>query len=771
MASLFERLSSAFSSKSETLPIPTGNLDITQEAYFGKDLSMTQGELLRSIRGWVYACVTAISDEVASIPLHLYSVNPKTGTVVEEFNHPVLDLLYKVNEFTTHFDHFWLTQAFLEATGEAPWWLERGDNDEIVAIHFLQPFRIRPLISKDDNKVIGYEYQTGAGASKKITIPAKDIIFLKYPDPSNPFRGFGTLQAAAASVDIDMYAERWNSNFFKNAARPDSILTVKSSKRMTDEQKRRLKASLKKNYSGESAHSVMVLFGDMELKPFGQSIKDMDFIEQQKFSRDKICGVFRVPKSIIAQTEGVNFASSKTAEQIFARWTIKPKMERLIQQLNEFLLPQFEGTENMYLDFDSPVMQDTTEKLETYNSGLDKGWLSINEVRSLEGLDPVEGGDVIRLPQNLVDIGLDTNTNPVLPERSLKGLTEEQKNLLAKKAIKPANAGRYKQMLARSKDFYKFKKVEDTVREAVKAALLKSNLAGGKKPAEAIQLKKKIVKKSVLDDVEKLHLWNDEKKTDFVTAKIKLFNENVSEVDETQKKVFSQQKDETIKRFKKAVKVKKAEDEEIDVNYDELLLDEKEETKRYLLLFYPLFSKIYGESLKETERFIDVDITISVDDPKVEKYINAQTEKLAKNVTQLTNDKIQEQVKLGIKLGEGVSALEQRLRDTFDEMEQYRSERIARTETARYNVAATEEAFADSGVVIAKQWVIDPNTACEFCKMMDGKIIPLNGNFFKKGETITGADGGQLKLDYEAIKRPPIHPNCNCDLAPVTIKN
>ena len=101
----------------------------------------------------------------------------------------------------------------------------------------------------------------------------------------------------------------------------------------------------------------------------------------QRFSRDKILGIFRVPKAIVAQTEGVNLASAQTAQYVFSRHTIKPKMERLIQQLNEFYLPLFPGTENMFLDYVNPVQDDVAAKTAEYTAGLASGWFTINEVR------------------------------------------------------------------------------------------------------------------------------------------------------------------------------------------------------------------------------------------------------------------------------------------------------------------------------------------------------------------------------------------------------
>ena len=379
-------------------PNPTG-YETASYGYTGLSTDK-QSDYLKEMKGWVFACVSAIADEIAAINIKLYK---KKGDKIEEITeHPILDLLYKVNDFTTKFDQFWLTAAYLELVGEAPWFLERTGK-EVTGIYFLRPDRLE-IIPDKKTIIKGYKYDIGDG--EKITLKPEEVIFLKYPSPITPLRGLGTLEAASRTVDVDNYSEEWNWRFFKNNATPGAVLTTKNPQ-MTEEQKIKLKASIEKKYQGvEKAHQIMVLFGDMDLKQFGFSQTEMGFEAQQKMTRDKILGMFRVPKAILAQTEGVNFASAKTANYVFARWTIRPKMERIVQQLNEFLVPLFLDGENLFLDYVNPIPEDEEAKLNYYDKALKSGWMSINEVRLAEEMLPLtEGGDSIYMPLNVLPIG------------------------------------------------------------------------------------------------------------------------------------------------------------------------------------------------------------------------------------------------------------------------------------------------------------------------------------------------------------------------------
>jgi SPP1 gp7 family putative phage head morphogenesis protein len=78
-----------------------------------------------------------------------------------------------------------------------------------------------------------------------------------------------------------------------------------------------------------------------------------------------------------------------------------------------------------------------------------------------------------------------------------------------------------------------------------------------------------------------------------------------------------------------------------------------------------------------------------------------------------------------------------------------RAEKIARTETAMADVQGNKIGWREAGVVIGKQWIVDPDGACEDCASLDGEVVPLDSTF----------SGGR--------RDPPLHPHCECDLLPV----
>lgn len=667
-------------------------------------------DYLKAAMGWVYACVGVIADEVAAINLHLYKQSK--GGVQEVETHPILDLLYKANNFTTKFDLFWSIQASLDLTGEAPLFLATNGK-EITDILLLRPDLIKPIPgTKGNNFVDGYKYKVDA--YKDITLQPEEVIFLKYPDLTRPFRGKGTLQAAAKTVDIDNFSEDYNRNFYYNSAMPGSILQTEN--KLRPEVKKYLKHQVDKLYGGVSnAHKTLLLEQGLKWERMQISQKDMDFLEQQRFSRDKILGIFRVPKSALGITDDVNRANAEATDYVFAKRTIKPKMKRLIEQLNEFLVPLFTGSEGLYLDFDDPVPENDELVIKKYESGLKAGYYTINEVRDAEGKEPIgPEGDVVYLPANLVPYGKKSGKNS-------KNISIDKKYLSARN--RKANAVKEKQ-----------EKIEAAIAEKITA--LYKQMSGNK-------LRK--------DQEGPFH--------GFWEAKVKVAQNFEKLWKMKAEALFSTQASEVLSRIPK-----KAVDKD---DIKKWLLKKEVERPRNKKFYKALAEEIIKQGSREGFALLGLDKEIDVSNPVVQKYLEESIFRLADATTEETNAKLGKELAEGVESGEGVPKLRKRVQSVFSSMAKYRAERIARSEVIRATNWGTEKAYKESGVVEGKVWLTatDERT-CEFCGPLDGREVGLSKNYFNKGDDVSGSEGGTLSVNYDNVAVPPLHPNCRCTIIP-----
>ena len=723
---------------------------------FTTDNGVTEQKMtqyLNEARGWVGVCVDALSEAVAIIDLKLYKT---VGDGVEEVtDHPVLNLLYNLNDEHTTFDHFLLTQTFLELTGEAPWFFERNSKTGAIEnIYLLQPDRLTRRVNKD--KTVFYQYQGDGG--NMINIPKNDILLLKYPNPATPMKGKGTLEKAALTVDIDRASEEWNKKFYENSARPDSVLIIGNSERMTDQQKEELKSSIRSSYGSiKNSHKTMVLTGDMKFEKVGTSQKDMDFMEQQKFSRDKIFGLFRVPKSILSQTDGVNYSNAKTGAQVFIRHTIEPKMERLVQQLNKFLLDDFVGTEEMFLHFENPVPEDRLVIFKLYDNAMKHGYMTRNEIRKLEGLKAQPNCDDIYIAQNMVKIG---QTAPSAGQNTPvddKPVDDEKKYTISKSVL----SRRVLQMKARNPIYFKAKS------DAVNVEATLANVISTKIKKQITTKKEKELK--LKEEAEMIRPeWLDEDKTIYFDTKEAIRSEHEDNINEQKVELYDEQIDEVLAKLKTIKKLKTVE-EDIEEYYEILRLEEIEQEVKITEKIGPALLLLYLISANATLKLVGSDVRITDTSEGVQDAVNEKIHHLAESTTQTTNNKLKDAISSVLKDGGKKKELKEAILKTLENKNDYRSRRIAETESTRFEAIATERAFVLAGNVEGKEWYANPG-ACQFCRPLHGKSVKLGKSFKSKGTSMEGEDGGVMELNYETIYTPPLHSNCKCKLVPLFAK-
>lgn len=673
-------------------------------------------DYLRGATGWVYACVNAIADEVAMIDLKLYRV--KGNEVEQVLRHPILDVLYRANEFMTKFDMFWLTSQYMELSGEAPWFITyKGATPEKIIL--LRPDRLEIIPGKSGNIIDGYYYSTDL--KQKIRLEINEVVFLRNPDPDTPFRGKGTLSAAAKSADIDEYSDDWNRKFFYNSARPDAVLQTQQ--KLTKDQLLMIEKKFKNKFQGlDNAHKMVVLQGGLEYKPMNLSQKDMDFLEQQKFSRDKILGIFRVPRTALGITDDVNRANAEATDFVFAKRKIKPVMQRLVEQLNEFFVPLFPNSEGLYLDYDSPVPEDVTSKMTLYTNGLQNGWLSINEVRAMQGLDDIgEEGDKLRLPINFVPIDSDPfgTADTVENHVSMNSIRARDKEKIKVREIKKA--------------------IGDQVEKIVFGMLTRNKIKKAKKGAD-IPVEEKPM---LVFQTQQLAVGD---------AFVPIYKKRMDRIFNSQRKRIL----DDLPTKGKALDPKKYK------------LDPEDEADLFASLLDGITLEIITEQSELAYRFIGLSDKLTIANNAVKNYIKNQVKKVIKDATKETNQKLANALSTGLGEEESIPQIRKRVNELFTDMKVYRSERIARTETLRASNFAAQETYKESGVVKKKRWLtaLDDRT-CEWCGPMNGKIIGLDDTFFDKGDTFRGREGGELDLSYDDTDFPPLHVNCRCTVIPI----
>lgn len=154
----------------------------------------------------------------------------------------------------------------------------------------------------------------------------------------------------------------------------------------------------------------------------------------------------------------------------------------------------------------------------------------------------------------------------------------------------------------------------------------------------------------------------------------------------------------------------------------------------------------------------------------IAKIIADSAERMSESYNDTTLNLIKSALNTGIQNGESIAELTARVADVYAFSDQARALQVAHTETFFTANEASSLAYKQSGVVKTIRWYTSQDhRVCEFCGPLHGEIIDVQDDFFKKGQTVYGENGGTLKLDYRSINVPPLHPNCNCFIRPEEI--
>lgn len=776
-------------------------------------------EYLKAYIGYVYTAVGAIAQEVASIDIHLYNATftAKGVKTQEIFEHPILSCLDYVNDITTFYDLVEATQTYLELTGEA-YWIVIKDGITPKELWLVRPDWVKVIPSKED-VIDHYNYYAGGVLTEKVEIPKENVIPFKYFNPLNPYRGKGPVNAAALPFDILNFAQEYNRNFFFNSAIPSMVFST--DQKVTQVTIDRFMNQWQSTFGGRSKSNKVAFLGNgLKLDKASMGAKELDFTEQMKMMRDDVLAVFKVPKTVLGLTEDVNRANAQATTKAFMERVITPRMIKFINTLNEFLIPMFtEGKNNLFLDFTDPSPEDVELKLKKYANARQYNWMTPNEIRIEENLEPIEGGDdlfkgVDAVSEDNADQSGTTspNENPD-DEDQTKPTTEEEgkswkavlvkalggKMAKAKKEYVPPkylmeNKARYRKHMVRPpvkkqavlekeimakefvpvlKKFFADLVSSDNYKmyKSKKSKVRNSTLED--KWSEAFQKaldKKK--NKTEPDNVEEelSSGWDDEQKDAHWEAFVEKANDREKRIKESCQNIFEDQKLFVIDRLREDNKAfKKWMGKKATPATSVPSLEELSKTWRIL---EDLLREIYIEQGNETLDFLGVGGQINITTEFASEYLLEWGGQLITQINETTREALMATLSQGYDNGESIDELIKRIEAVYEIADKQRAEMIARTESIRASNSASVEAYRQSGVVVGKEWLTErDDRTCPFCEKLDGKVIGLDKNYFKVGDKVHAEDSKGNKVSMEVgladVGEPPLHPDCRCTTIPV----
>ena len=346
---------------SNKVPIPYAAGRGLAYPWSGQNNAESQMRAMGSV-GTLFSIVHRTSNATSHVDWRLWRDQPdmrrKFGQPedrrVEVVRHPALDLWNKPNPFMTRQFFVESVQQHVDLVGEGCMVVARDPRSPLpLELWPVRPDRIIPIPSVD-SFIAGYIYASPTG--EQIPLRVNEVIRLMMPNPLDPYRGLGPVQASMVDIDSARYSAEWNRNFFINSALPGGIIEVPD--RLTDEEFEEMTTRWREQHQGVAqAHRVAVLEqGTWKENTVTQ--RDMQFVQLRGLSREVIREAFGIHGHILGNSQDINKANADAGEISFARWDVRTRADRWKQALNHQLLPMFDADPNLLFDHDRVVPDD-----------------------------------------------------------------------------------------------------------------------------------------------------------------------------------------------------------------------------------------------------------------------------------------------------------------------------------------------------------------------------------------------------------------------------
>lgn len=329
---------------------------------------------------WVYSNIAAIAREFSAAQI---VVKVRTGEDLKDVtNHELEQLWRKPNPIMSRsfVAEYWAYSRFL--FGESYLYMAPAGS-KIKELWPIPAQRMTPV--QDETLVIREYHYKVRPDSKPTVIPAEYVLYSRTPNPFNPLRGLPVMNAAMLAIDTDLAQAQWNRNFFgKFNAVPSAVISLKPDVLETDFI--RFRQELFDFFGGTNRRTMVARGGDVDVKMFGTSQKEMDFLGGRELNKAEIDRVFGIPEGY--WSADATRANSSHAGGVLTNNVIWPMLVGLAEDLNNALVPTW-YPDNIVIEFEDIRPRDRELALRETASRL--SYWTINELRHEEGKDDLDG--------------------------------------------------------------------------------------------------------------------------------------------------------------------------------------------------------------------------------------------------------------------------------------------------------------------------------------------------------------------------------------------
>jgi HK97 family phage portal protein len=403
----------------ETKTKPPGRVKSAVLKWLGHPISLSDGEFWAAFAGGsfngkpvtvdsalqlstVWSCVRLISETISTLPLGFYEKLPD-GSRKAATDHPLYELLHNQPNADMTAVQFWeAVVASMLLWGNA--YVEKARiGKRIVALNFLLPQRMRKRRLSDGS--MEYKYLDLDGTLRPI--PEDDLVNI----PAFSLDGVNGLTPMSYGAKVFGAAratDEASANVYTTGMRAAGFL--KAQGKLDKDQREALRGRLKSFAAGGAdAGTVMVLENGTEYQQLAMNPDDSQMLESRQFSVEELCRWFRVPPTMVGHGGAVSNWGTGVEQQLigFLTFTLRPWLNRIEQSIRKSVLaPAERGRYFAEFGVEGLLRADSEARSKFYSTMTQNGIYTRNEVRALENLPRMDGGDELTVQSNLIPLSM-----------------------------------------------------------------------------------------------------------------------------------------------------------------------------------------------------------------------------------------------------------------------------------------------------------------------------------------------------------------------------
>lgn len=323
----------------------------------------------------VYACVSAVSETIASLPLAVYR---RTDTGREKApDHPLYRVLHdQPNDRQSALEFREQMTAHMLLRGNAYARIVRGNDGQVRQLLPLHPDRVRIL--ELENGRIGYEVTDSAGKVQRLTM---DEVFHLRHRSDDGVTGISPIARARQVLELANAEAEHGLDTFNNGSKLLGVL--KAPGRLNTQQR----LAIKEAWATYKAGGTPVLDDGLDYAPVSMTLEDAEWIAARQFSVEECCRLFRVPPTIVGDLRHGNYSNTSELFRQFVTLSLRRHLLAWEQAISRQLLTEA-GRRTMFAEHgvEGLLRGDSTTRASFYESAISNGWMTVDEVRDLENL-------------------------------------------------------------------------------------------------------------------------------------------------------------------------------------------------------------------------------------------------------------------------------------------------------------------------------------------------------------------------------------------------